>query len=331
MSKKNQIGMVFLCTVIVSIISPFILRAIQYFIGDSFVIMVANQLLLLSPSAVYIATNRVGIKKSIRIKKVTVSNVFLCIILAFLIMPIMNLINALSLLVSENVIQQTITDVVGNSALFSSVFAIAIIPALFEETIFRGVLYNEYRKKNVGVAILLSAFLFGIMHQNFNQFTYAFAMGIVFALLIEATDSIASTMIIHFVINGSSVLLTYLTPKIMELMKEYGGNAVDYEQLVDTTITREAIVASLGYYFVSATIATILAFLVFRTIANNTGRWNHVKAIFTKDKENLIVENDETENIDRTGGIFSVPLVIGIVVSLLILIANEIYIAVYGL
>ena len=337
MNNKKMVGIVFLCTVLVSIASAYIIEGIRFFVDDSFVLMLVNQMLLLLPSAGYIIASRMKLKRAIRFKKISPSNLVLCVIFAFLIMPVMNLINAISLLFSQNMIQDTITDIVSSNSLFLSVFVIAFIPCVFEETIFRGVFYNEYRKSNVKLGIVLSAFLFGIMHQNFNQFTYAFAMGIVFALLIEATDSILSTMVVHFVINANSVIMTYLLPRITKLMQEVSGSIGEYEEVLDSELTREAIISSMGYYFVSAVIASVLAFIVYKTIAQNTDRWNHVKAIFSKKAGTLINESDESEELNeleeiaqRHSSVFSIPLIIGIILCFVLMIATELYVTKYG-
>ena len=61
-------------------------------------------------------------------------------------------------------------------------------------------------------AILLTGFLFGCMHMNLNQFIYAFALGIYLAFLVEATGSIFSSMIAHFTLNATSVVMSFLLP-----------------------------------------------------------------------------------------------------------------------
>ncbi len=334
MNNKKMVGVVFLCTVLVSIASAYIIEGIRLVADNSFLLMLVSQLLLLIPSAVYIVASRKNLKRAIRLKKISPFNIVLCIMFAILIMPVMNLINAISLLFSQNMIQGTVTDIVSNNTLFLSVFVVALIPCLFEETIFRGVFYNEYRKSNIKMGIFLSAFLFGLMHQNFNQFTYAFAMGIVFALLIEATDSIVSTMVVHFVINANSVIMTYLLPKMTEVMQDVSGSVEEYEEIVNTPVTRETIMAGMGYYFVSAVIASVLAYIVYKTIAQNTNRWDHVKAIFSKKAGALIKESDEPEELreleaieQKQGGMFSLPLIAGIIICLMLMIATEIYVS----
>ena len=49
------------------------------------------------------------------------------------------------------------------------------------------------------------------MHLDGQQFLYAVALGIILALVVRITKSIFSSMIIHFIINGTSVTMSKLT------------------------------------------------------------------------------------------------------------------------
>jgi len=90
---------------------------------------------------------------------------------------------------------------------------VAIMAALLEEwmcrgLIMRGLLYHIGPAK----AILWSAFIFGIMHLNPWQFVPAFFMGILLGWVYWRTRSIWAAIFIHFINNGTSVLLTVLYP-----------------------------------------------------------------------------------------------------------------------
>ena len=200
----------------------------------------------------------------------------------------MTFINAISMLFVENTTSTLMINVIENNGLLASLFMIALVPAVFEEIVYRGMFYNEYSKETPLQAIFLSAFLFGIIHLNLNQFAYAFAVGIIFALIIEATDSILSTMIIHFIINGNSVFGLYIYPKLIEGMNKFigmqiGGEDFNVEQYFSEIIENVDQILSFSYimetYFVTALICFVLAFIVYRTIAKNNGRWEYIKEV----------------------------------------------------
>lgn len=85
-----------------------------------------------------------------------------------------------------------------------------IIAPVFEEFIFRGAVMNLLKPYGGGIAIFVSAFCFGIYHGNFQQFFYAFALGIALGYIGYATDSIFCTTLLHLMFNGVSGVLMIL-------------------------------------------------------------------------------------------------------------------------
>lgn len=176
---------------------------------DSLVLrLLVSQVILVIPTLGYLVLRGEPLRITIRWRMLKLSRIALLILFTVSIMPFMSFVNALSLTVTTN---QAVADLYGlaQMSLPIALLCTAVVPAVLEETVYRGVFYQEYRQISVGRGILLSGLLFGLMHLNLNQFSYAFAMGCIFALVVEVTDSILSTMIIHSVINASSTFVTY--------------------------------------------------------------------------------------------------------------------------
>lgn len=93
--------------------------------------------------------------------------------------------------------------------LFNVVF-VALLPAIFEEFIFRGIVYNGLRSKGVWFAGIISALMFALIHLSIEQFVFPIVMGVVFALILEKTGSVVYTMITHFCNNFIVVLISYI-------------------------------------------------------------------------------------------------------------------------
>lgn len=324
MNRVKQVNCVFLWTVILSIVGGFINGEILRITNSYAIIAITSQLILILPAVIYIIVNKINIAKQIRFKGLKISTIILLILFAYLISPVMSFVNALSLLVFNNETSIVMNDIVGNNGIWLSLILIGIVPSILEESVYRGIFYNEYRKVNVLKGILLSGFMFGIVHGNLNQFSYALLMGIIFALVIEATDSILSTMIIHFCINGSSVFLLYIYPKLLSLLEAmYGSDqfsASEFQSALEgglpADFTLEFVLTNYG---LSAIVCTILAIIVFRTIAKNNGRWDYIKNIF-KRKETLVVNEEEKSNTR----IFSLSLIIGIIICFGLMVYFEI-------
>lgn len=85
---------------------------------------------------------------------------------------------------------------------------IAVIPALIEEFAFRGVLLQPLRKYGDKFAIIVTSVAFALMHGNMTQIPFAFAVGLALGYFCIATDSIWTSVTIHFLNNLSSVILS---------------------------------------------------------------------------------------------------------------------------
>ena len=82
----------------------------------------------------------------------------------------------------------------------------AVVPAVCEEILFRGVILTNLIPFGRGTAILASGILFGLMHGNIMQFFYTALLGVVLGYIYVRTRSLWLCMLIHFVNNGIGVL-----------------------------------------------------------------------------------------------------------------------------
>ena len=88
---------------------------------------------------------------------------------------------------------------------------VAIMPAFTEEFAFRGVIMGSLRKYSDGLALVVSAALFALMHGNFVQIPFTFCCGLVFGFLVIKTNSLLPSIIVHFLNNGLSVSFDLLS------------------------------------------------------------------------------------------------------------------------
>ena len=90
------------------------------------------------------------------------------------------------------------------------VVATAVSPALLEEFAFRGVLMQPLRKFGDWFAILTSALLFALMHQNMTQAPFALIAGVALGYCAVATGSLWTGILVHLLNNLLSVALALL-------------------------------------------------------------------------------------------------------------------------
>ena len=89
----------------------------------------------------------------------------------------------------------------------------AILPAICEENLNRGMLLNGTRGLGMKKCILINGLMFGLMHLNIEQFFYATLIGFFLGFVVYVTGSIYPCMIIHFMNNGIGVVLSFMQNK----------------------------------------------------------------------------------------------------------------------
>ena len=83
--------------------------------------------------------------------------------------------------------------------------SLAILPALLEEFFFRGILVAEYERRGAVRAVVMSALLFALCHFDIRNLPVYLFSGALFALVLLATDSLVSSMLLHAVYNTASL------------------------------------------------------------------------------------------------------------------------------
>lgn len=221
--------------------------------------------------------------------KVKISTLLMIALCTFLIMPLVTVLNVLTMFFTDNAVAAIEGDIV-STPFPAMLFMIGIFGPFCEEFVFRGVIYRSYRRsgewlnnirykmlRNNGIsAILLSSLLFGLMHMNFNQAVYAFAIGIFLVLLVEAAGSLWASVFCHMFFNSCQVVLMYASEGILNSI--YGQAANETAARMST----QDLLAALSVYLVIAAVTTPIAGCVIAWIAKNEGRQDVFRALFGK-------------------------------------------------
>ncbi len=98
------------------------------------------------------------------------------------------------------------------NGLILNLFIIAIIPAIGEELLFRGMIQRLFKELsgNVHVAIILAALLFSALHLQFYGFFPRFALGVLLGYLYLWSGSLWLPMLAHFVNNAAAVIFSWM-------------------------------------------------------------------------------------------------------------------------
>lgn len=96
-----------------------------------------------------------------------------------------------------------------------SVFIIALLPAVFEEVLFRGALQNLFSRwfKMPIVAIVVTSIIFSAVHGSYLGFLSRFALGFVLGWMYYRTSNIWLNIIGHFFNNALAITVLYAVSK----------------------------------------------------------------------------------------------------------------------
>ena len=253
-----------------------------------------SQSLIFVPTVLYLFIMRKHVKDIIWFRRFHPLTLLLIPPLVLFMEPLITLLNAISMLFVRNEISHAASALVDHNTLGTSLFFMAFLPCVIEELAYRGVMFGSFHEAGRLKAILMSGFLFGLMHMNFNQAGYAMVLGLGLALALEATDSLWGSMIIHFVFNASSSLELFLISRMAPEV---------YETMQDAEISGMELQMSIGVYLMLACITTALAGCVLAWISKNEGRQTQMRAIWNNRKQ-------------PGEKVVTIPLIIGVVLAL---------------
>lgn len=272
-SKKSN--WLFLSVVILHLVLVIGLVACsQFFSLGIFENLLVSQMIILVPALLFLCLGKRenNTLQELGFRKIRISTYFLIILYNILCMPLITVVNAISMLFVDNTVVTMSSDIL-NLPFPVMLLMIAVIGPLSEEFVFRGVAFSGYKKDgSLMGAVILSALIFGLMHMNFNQAGYAFVIGIALALLMVATRSIIAPMFMHFLINAQSVCTMYLTDYIQP-----GSFEAEAELL-----TKDALLMTIGIYSIIAAVTTVLAVCLLNFVARREGGQEDLKNLWKK-------------------------------------------------
>ncbi len=221
-------GTMFLLTLVVPVVVGLVATIFLNLIANAFDLMNFSQspalyciyMLIVNGSFVglFFVYNRVTktdyVKASLLKPKFGLLNAILCIIIApIMLFGSMYLINYLmSLLQGIGYNPDTSLPLPLSNAgwLILNILILAVLPAICEELLYRGVIFNGLRKFGSVGAVLISALFFALAHGSAMQFFYQLILGVVLAVIVLKTGSIFASSLVHFLNNAIVVIYNYI-------------------------------------------------------------------------------------------------------------------------
>ncbi|WP_300382412.1 type II CAAX endopeptidase family protein [Clostridium sp.] len=210
MKRIQKANGYFLIILIYEILGALILGALfkALRISDIRVMLLINHtVIFIIPGIIYLILSKRPIKEILRLNKLNKKSLGIIVLISFLIQPVMSFLSLISTFFFNNDVAEMINEI-SSTNYASLLLLVAVLPAISEELTIRGIILSGYDKKNKYIASIVTGLFFGIFHLNPQQFLYTFALGFILALVVRITNSIFASVLMHFIINGTSVTLT---------------------------------------------------------------------------------------------------------------------------
>lgn len=135
------------------------------------------------------------------------------------------------------VLTQMMTRFDNKTDLLLALFVIAVVPAVGEELLFRGLIQNQLLgiAKNAHVAIWLAAIVFSAFHFQFYGFVPRMLLGALFGYLYYWSGNLLVPIFAHLINNGLTLILLYM----------YQHGAIEFDIESETSIPIGNIIFSL--------------------------------------------------------------------------------------
>ncbi len=176
---------------------------------SDYMMMFLTQLIpIFIPSMLYLKFNKAGFKAIKRDKSLSIANTLIVILSAFAVNIVVNNFLCMPIYMLFDKINVAETYTHSGFEFFMDILLICIIPALFEEILFRGIAFAEYERiYGTKKAIFLCAVAFALMHGSIVAIVPQFLIGMFLTYIVFKTNSIYSGVIGHFVINTTTLLM----------------------------------------------------------------------------------------------------------------------------
>ncbi|MCX7749626.1 MAG: CPBP family intramembrane metalloprotease [Clostridia bacterium] len=270
----TQVSILFSLSLIVFLVIGHRIPIENFYIKTS----LAEVVLVMLPPIFFLGIFKYDIKKNLRLHNPGILNLFLTVLIMGFSLPVVNFLNLLNLLLLKFIFGKiTIPDIPtaqDPAGLLIGVLVIGLSAGVCEEILFRGTIQRGFERFGPVIAILVTAFLFGLMHLDFQRLLGTFLLGGLIGFLVYRSNSLFTGMLAHFTNNSIAVVLSYLFNKLLEYFKSRGvkmpenAGSKDVNQLL-SDITIIEITGSLLFAFFCA---AIVAALIFAFISNTKNK-----------------------------------------------------------
>ena len=257
-----------------------------------------------------------GPKETFLLNRPAVFDIIEAVILVIALMPVISFLSMIMLMFFPNNTAEALT-VAYDSPLALSIISICVIPAVFEELVFRGIIFSGLKNVSLKKACIMGGLLFAIAHFDPQQALYTFLIGSLFCYVAYRTRSIFPSMVSHFTINFSQLMMSRI--------------ALAATGTAETDITTEQAIGQLfGSYFILSLASVPIIIYILSLMGRKNGRGKPLLKPLLSDRNpqnySFTIENESVLDYNPQKiyeeGLIKWQLIVIIVLYILIIFFN---------
>lgn len=272
-----QSGLIYTLCVVLLVFGGSRLQNMQFYWGA----LLTEIVFIALPPVLMLYLCRYDVKAVLRWKPVGPLNLFMVFWAMIFAMPVVLAFNYVNLLLWNRIFGRISVNqpplATGGWGILLSILVIGVSAGVCEEILFRGTIMRSFERLGMTKAILISGFLFGLMHLDFQKLLGTFLLGCLIGFIVYRTGSLAAGMFAHFSYNTVTVLLTYGLTRLAKTLNTSGvqntqppNGAIEIPSLTSLPAAQLiAVVVVYGFLIIGS--AIILIGLLMGLVKNTQG------------------------------------------------------------
>ncbi len=193
---------------------------------ESYLALVAVQLLVfMLPCVLYIRFRSLDVREELRVRLPAPDKIMFIVLCTLILVITSVLLSAVGGSLGESVysygyISDSFDSSEGQSAALYYAVCFALVPALCEELLFRGIIMSEYQRTSVFGAVVINSLFFAMLHFDFANLPFFFFAGLILSMCAYAANSTIASFAVHLGYNLFAIFGGEVVDKVINVIGE---------------------------------------------------------------------------------------------------------------
>lgn len=217
---------------IVYTISVFLLLSISFLLvlisenlNHNIGIVITNVLCIILPCYIFMKIFKCNIRYTLRLNNISFETIILLIAIFIFAIPVAFFLNYLFMKLLEFFIESLVSTSFNLPTLSNnfilSFLCFVVLTSICEEILFRGFILRGLQTYSKWTSILITSFLFTILHLSIEKFIFIFILSSLIGYFTIHTNSIYSGIIGHGIVNTSLLFISVMTNDNSNFLHQY--------------------------------------------------------------------------------------------------------------